>query len=156
MRGGEPRCGGRGFDDGSGGGCEKIGGMTSPTYSDPLERLQVYRLALDAMRDARTDAGMLWRDPLMREVSGQLVRAVASIAANVAEGYSRGTTADRRKFLEYALGSARESLVWYETADLGPDRTLRIDRLVSIRRLLLTMIRTARASTSADRQKFSR
>ena len=129
--------------------------MTSPTYSDPLERLQVYRLALDAMRDARTDAGMLWRDPLMREVSGQLVRAVASIAANVAEGYSRGTTADRRKFLEYALGSARESLVWYETADL-PDRNLRIDRLVSIRRLLLTMIRTARASTSADRQKFAR
>ena len=129
--------------------------MTSPTYSDPLERLQVYRLALDAMRDARTDAGMLWRDPLMREVSGQLVRAVASIAANVAEGYSRGTTADRRKFLEYALGSARESLVWYETADLT-DRNLRIDRLVSIRRLLLTMIRTARASTSADRQKFSR
>ena len=35
----------------------------------------------------------------MREVTGRLIRAAGSIAANVAEGYSRSTGADRRRLL---------------------------------------------------------
>lgn len=119
---------------------------------DSLARLQVYQLALVAMRDARVDAEGMREDPLMREVAGQLVRAAGSIAANVAEGYSRGTTADRRRFFEYALGSARECLVWYGSAPPVPSS--RIERLVSIRRLLITMIRNSRISTAADRRRF--
>jgi len=124
-------------------------------YSDPLERLAVYRLGMEAMRVARSDAEEVAGDAMMREVAGQLLRAAASIPANVAEGYSRGTTADRRKFLEYALGSTRECVVWYETA-AHPQRRERIERFTSIRRLLLTMIRTARASVASDRQRFER
>jgi four helix bundle protein len=46
----------------------------------------------------------------------QLWRSAVSIAANSAEGYSRGTGADRARFHEHALGSARECIVWYEAA----------------------------------------
>lgn len=124
-------------------------------YRDPLERLQVYRLGLEAVREARADAEVFGRDGLLREVGGQLLRAAGSICANVAEGYSRGTAAERRKFLEYALGSARECIVWYETS-AHPERRTRIERLVSIRRLLLVMIRTARESVLADRKRMQR
>jgi len=130
-------------------------GTASGGYQDPLERLQVYRLALEAVRIARADAVSMGRDLLLRELGGQLLRAAGSIAANVAEGYSRGTTAERRKFLEYALGSARECVVWYESAS-HPECRERLERLTSIRRLLLTMIRTARESTARDRANFQR
>jgi four helix bundle protein len=124
-------------------------------YRDPLARLQAYRLGLEAMRDARRDAEELGRDPLTREVSGRLLRAARSIAANIAEGYSRRTTADRRKFLEHAVGSTRECMGWYGTT-AHPALRARTARRVSIRRLLLTMIRAARESTIADRKKFAR
>ena len=122
---------------------------------DPLSKVQAYQLALMATRLGRSDARALGRDLLTREIGGQLLRATASIAANIAEGYSRGTAADRRKFFEYALGSVRESLVWYEAAQF-PDHEERTARLVSIRRLLLTMIRNSRANTAAVTRKFSR
>lgn len=124
--------------------------MTAPATLDPLQRVQAYRLAMDAMREARLDAQRAKKDALTREVGGQLLRAAGSIGANIAEGYSRGTTADRRRFYEYALGSVRECLVWYETL---PES--RIERLVSIRRLLLTMIRNARTDAGADRARFT-
>ena len=83
------------------------------------------------------------------------MRAAGSIPANIAEGYSRGTLPERRKFLEYALGSARECVVWYETT-AHPDKRERMERLTSIRRLLLTMIKTARLSVQADQARFKR
>lgn len=126
-----------------------------PNELDPLYRLAVYRLAVEAMRVAGEDAGVARGDALRAESAGQLVRAVGSIAANIAEGYSRGGTADRRRFLEFALGSARESMVWYETLRPAAMEE-RLARLTSIRRLLLTMIRTARASAANDRRSFGR
>jgi four helix bundle protein len=123
---------------------------------DPLESVQAYRLAMEASRDALGDARAIARDPITSELGRQLLRAVASIGANIAEGYSRGTPADRRRFLEYALGSTRESLVWYSAASF-PNREDRERRLISIRRLLLTMIRNSRNTTTApDASKFTR
>ena len=121
---------------------------------DPLTRVQAYRLATEATALARADAMGLGTDPATREVGGQLLRATASIAAHIAEGYSRGTVADRRKFFEYALGSVRECFVWYGAAD-HPERAEREARLTSIRRLLLTMIRTARTSVAKDSRSFA-
>jgi len=40
--------------------------------------------------------------------------------------------------------------------DTGAARLERLERLTSIRRLLLTMIRTARESTARDRANFQR
>ncbi len=51
-----------------------------------------------------------------RGLADQLYRAVCSISANIAEGYSKSTGKDRARFFEYALGSARESRDWYYKA----------------------------------------
>ena len=120
---------------------------------DPLNRLAAYRLALEALRVAQEDIAPWRNDRMLANVCGQLLRAAGSIAANIAEGYSRGSAAERRKFLEYALGSTRECAVWSETT-AHPERAARQHRLTSIRRLLLTMIRTARESALADRRNF--
>ncbi len=53
------------------------------------------------------------KTPLTRSLADQLYRAVCSISANIAEGYSRSTGKDRARFLEYSLGSAREARDWY-------------------------------------------
>jgi four helix bundle protein len=49
-------------------------------------------------------------------VSDQPYRALGSVSANLAKGYSRGTGRDRARFYEYALGPARESRDWYYKA----------------------------------------
>jgi len=46
----------------------------------------------------------------------QAVRAADSIGANIAEGYGRAPTADRRRFILIARGSAFELEHWLETA----------------------------------------
>ena len=127
--------------------------MDSTKTYDPLARVQAYQLAVSAIREGREDARAVAADAMLRDFASQLMRAVASIAANIAEGYSRAAVADRRRFLEYALGSTREAIVWYEASGLrsAPERA---ERLVTIRRLLLTMIRNSRTDTREDRTKL--
>jgi four helix bundle protein len=76
----------------------------------------------------------------------QLTRALGSISANIAEGYSRGTISDRCRFYSYALGSSREAIAWYDTLrlELGDVASDRQAKLVQIRRLLLTTLRRIR------------
>jgi four helix bundle protein len=96
------------------------------------------------------DATAMGALPLLSEVATQLVRAVGSIAANVAEGYARRSPRDRIRFYEYALGSAEESRSWYEVGRRAlsvAEIDARIARLAAIRRLLLTMIRNERSGT---------
>jgi four helix bundle protein len=63
--------------------------------------------------------------------------------ANIAEGYSRSSGRDRARIFEYALGSARECMAWYESAEPVLSATIvreRLDTLEEIRRLLLAII----------------
>ncbi len=124
--------------------------MTGDVGRDPLETVAAYRLARELATDALADAARLRRSALTREIAAQLLTAAASVRANIAEGYSRGTLADRRKFFEYALGSARECQVWYESCG-RPVPEAQLARLTSIRRLLLAMIRNAREDVSAEK-----
>jgi four helix bundle protein len=74
----------------------------------------------------------------------QLERAAASIGANIAEGYSRRSAADRARFYGYALGSTREAMVWYRSVATRLDAKilpLRLAFLVQERRLLLGMLK---------------
>ena len=80
---------------------------------DSLWKLEVYRLALFAADISWQDALALNKTSLTRDMADQLYRAVCSISANIAEGYSRSTGKDRARFLEYSLGSAREARDWY-------------------------------------------
>ena len=105
-----------------------------------------YRLARYAMDEARTDVASLIG--ARHDIGDQLLRAVGSISANVAEGYSRPTASDRRRFYGYALGSAREAATWYAALE-GSELTTelvaqRISVLSRVRRLLFGMIGAAK------------
>ena len=112
---------------------------------DPLWSVQAYRISLYAIEchtfDRRTNPQLCKAATL-----DQLTRAVGSISANLAEGYSRSSVADRTRFYGYALGSTREAIAWYDTLNIELDDVVkeRQDTLMQIRRLLLTMLRRAR------------
>ena len=117
---------------------------------DVLWKMEVYRLALFASDLAWSDAAKLARDRRTVGLSDQLYRAVGSMGANVAEGYSRSSGKDRARFYEYALGSAREGRDWYYKGRhvLGDSVVAhRVNLLTQIIRLLLTMIPDQRRAT---------
>ena len=110
---------------------------------DRLWSLRAYRLGLWLGDLAWEDATVLHRDGRTRRIADQLYRAVGSISANLAEGYSRGTGRDRARFYEYSLGSAREARDWYFKARhrLGGEvATDRIGLLTDVIRLTLGLI----------------
>jgi len=109
--------------------------VPSDITQDPLWKLDVYRMALFASEIGWQDVTILYKNPLTRDLSTQLIRALDSVSANLAEGYSRSTGKDRARFMEYALGSARESRDWYYKAR----RVLR-EEVVNHRINLLTQI----------------
>ena len=110
---------------------------------DPLAKMRVYQLARDLVPDAWNDARTLRAEPITQEIAGQLYSAVGSIAANTGEAYSRSSGKERALRFEYALGSVRESMEWYRSAEpvigiaIAADR---LDRLEEMRRILLAII----------------
>jgi four helix bundle protein len=115
--------------------------------SDSIWRLEVYRLSLYAGDLVWQDASKLVRDRRTTRLAGQLYRAVGSIGANIAEGYSRRSGRDQARYYEYALGSAREARVWYYQSRkiLGDSVTNnRTSILTRIIRLLLRTIPLSR------------
>jgi four helix bundle protein len=110
---------------------------------DPLHRMRAYRLACELVSESWRDVEILAHHRAMEKVSGQLYAAVGSIAANLGEGYAHSSGKDRARFFEYALGSTRESIAWFRSAEpvLGPDAVARrVEKLDEIRRLLLAII----------------
>jgi four helix bundle protein len=105
--------------------------------------MRVYQLACGLLTDCWSDAEELRHHQVTAKISGQLYAAVGSIAANIGEGYSRSSGRDRTRIFEYALGSTRESMTWYRSAEpvLGVELVrARLDTLEEIRRLLLAII----------------
>ena len=118
--------------------------------NDVLWRVLVYRLALFAADLGWHDVTRLNEDSRTRALADQLYRALGSVSANIAEGYSRRSGRDQARFYEYALGSARESRDWYYKArHVLSDEVSnhRMDLLSQIIRLLLTMIPDKRKTT---------
>ncbi|PSQ97841.1 MAG: four helix bundle protein [Bacteroidetes bacterium SW_9_63_38] len=110
---------------------------------EPLRGMRVYRVSLFASDVSLRDAGTLRDEDRTKSLADQLYRAVGSVGANIAEGYSRGTGKDRARFYEYALGSARESKDWYFKGRfvLGDEVTQhRLAFMSEIVRLLLAII----------------
>ena len=130
-------------------------GQPAHERADPMWGLVVYRLARYALDASRRYAGALQRSGKPSCVD-QLTRAVASISANVSEGYSRLTPADRARYYAYALGSTREAISWYASLRdaLGDDTTNdRILVLSSLRRLLFGTLKSNQLSS--HRSRFS-
>jgi four helix bundle protein len=117
---------------------------------DPVWGLDCFRQSAFMITLARTDAARIARDAARTGVASQLLTSSTSIAANVAEGYGRPTTPDRIRFFSYALGSVRESLMWYEAAAGAIPEAHRLDRmarLVRIRRMLFGLLKRMRSMT---------
>lgn len=116
---------------------------------DSMWKLEVYRLALFAADISWQDALALNKAPLTRNLADQLYRAVCSVSANIAEGYSRSTGKDRARFLEYSLGSAREARDWY----FKSHHTLKEDVIKHRIGLLTQIIKMLSVLTPNQRQK---
>ena len=71
---------------------------------DPLWKVEAYRLALFLVDIGWKDVTKLVSDKRTLSLSDQLYRALGSISANIAEGYSKSSGKDRVRFYEYALG----------------------------------------------------
>lgn len=91
---------------------------TVPTSitGDPLWKVEAYRLSLFLADIGWNDITKLVSDKRTMALSDQLYRAIGSIGANLAEGYSKSSGKDRARFYEYSLGSARETRGWYYKA----------------------------------------
>jgi four helix bundle protein len=115
--------------------------------SDVLWKLDAYRVAMFLIHIARQDCRQGRTSRADSWLLSQLVRAAGSVSANLSEGYSRPTRADRLRFLGYALSSTRECIPWYESLrDAIPDDVIdeRIRLLARLRSLLLGVIRSLR------------
>ncbi len=80
---------------------------------DPLWQNIAYRKALFLYDLSWFDCEYLMDDTRGRKLAAQLIGAAASIGANMEEGFGKGFGQDYARFLQIALGSARETRGWY-------------------------------------------
>jgi four helix bundle protein len=116
---------------------------------DVVWKVRAYQLGLFLSDLCWQDTHLIIKDPRARGVADQLYRATGSISANISEGLSKSTGKDRARYLEYALGPARESRDWYfKSRHLLDENDFRhrLGILSQIIRLLVTMIPQQRAS----------
>jgi four helix bundle protein len=114
---------------------------------DPTWKVEAYRLGLYVTALAWADAERFVPDPRSAAIVSQLIRSAGSIAATITEGYGRRSPKERVRYYEYALSSAGEVRAWYASVatTLGTEvLEARLANLLSITRLLLTMIRRER------------
>ena len=87
--------------------------LPSQITSDPLRRVEAYRLGLFLSDLAWADCAKLLKERRIMLIADQLYRATGKISSNIGEGYSRNSGRERAHYYEYAEGSAREARDWY-------------------------------------------
>ena len=115
--------------------------------SDKLWQLHAYRVARCLVDQVNDDAVTLQAHVDERTL-GQFMRAVGSIGANIAEGYSRRGLTDRARFYGYALGSQREAMLWLRSLAYAMPAeavSLRMLMLAQVRQLLLGLVKSVQA-----------
>jgi four helix bundle protein len=123
---------------------------------DPIWRTPAYRFGLWLSDLVKADASRLRLDRNSGNDADQLLRAVGAISSNLSEGYSRTTGAERARYYDYALATARESKDWYFKARhvLGNDtieqRHEVLDRII---RILTAIIPRERDDKSRRRRR---
>src|SRR5436305_12202844 len=78
--------------------------------------LRAYQLAADLALEIRAEV-VRWRQFDRDTLGSQLVRAIESVAANIAEAQGRWHVGDKRKFLYTARGSLYETEHWLKQAE---------------------------------------
>jgi four helix bundle protein len=106
-----------------------------------FRRLAAYQRSV-RLSDELHEAVGLWRSRDQWSLGIQMLRAVDSIGANIAEAVGRVTEQDRRRFFIYARGSLMETEHWIARAEarglLAPGWS---DRLDDISRPLAGLIK---------------
>jgi len=107
--------------------------------------LAVWQRAHSLFLSCTSDVDRFPRTTSARVIAEQLLKAVASISANISEGWGRHKGKEFIHFLIVARGSAQEAENWYLKArDLGflPEETVqeRIRVLAEIVRMLNSLI----------------
>jgi four helix bundle protein len=113
---------------------------TEGQRGDPVWRFHGYRVALFMLDRVGRDVSTSKVRRAFPFQTDQLLRAVGSISANVAEGLGRQSAAERARFFGIALGSLRESETWYHAiaAEFPSELVeLRLEQLTELRKLLI-------------------
>lgn len=118
-------------------------------FTDLIVWRKAHDLFLCVLRDWEGVAGSRGRDAVFE----QLLRSVASISANIAEGFNRS----RKRYvnaLDIALGEANEAENWlYKARDAGllaPDRALeRLRAVREIEKMVASLKRKIAASSGS-------
>ena len=80
-----------------------------------FENLQIYQLS-EKLADQVWRVVICWERMSRDTLGKQLVRAVDSVGANIAEGSGRGSEAELRRFLRISRGSLYETRHWLRRA----------------------------------------
>ncbi|PLZ85067.1 four helix bundle protein [Fischerella thermalis] len=80
-----------------------------------FEELQVYKLA-EKLANKIWEIVIRWDDFAKDAIGKQIVRAVDSIGANIAEGRGRYNYQDNKRFVKMARGSMNETIHWMRLA----------------------------------------
>jgi four helix bundle protein len=134
---------------------EWVAGLPKEITGDSLWKMEAYRLALFATEIGWHDVTELMKDRRTLGVADQLYRALGSVSANLAEGYSQHTGKSRAQYYQYAPGSAREARDWYyKSHHILKDEVVqhRISFLTQIIKLLLIMVPQQRGKTLTLRE----
>jgi four helix bundle protein len=108
--------------------------------------LRVYKIA-NVLGEIVWSSVLGWTIFERRTIGIQLTTSCDSIAANIAEAFGRYHFNDKRRFLYYARGSAREMECWLEKAArrnlMSPDSVADCQEKVDhIARMLSTLIKS--------------
>ncbi len=124
--------------------------LTSPKHFTDLKVWRVahdlYLLALDDVNDFPNTKGA-------HILIDQLLRAIGSISANIAEGYSRKSTKHYISYLDNSIGTTNESENWYYKAKgaqwLHKDVvSIRVTTLSEIRKMSFGLIKSLKNSSN--------
>ncbi len=135
---------------------EWVENLPKEITDDSLWKMEAYRLSLFATEIGWYDVNELIKDKRTLGLADQLYRALGSVSANLAEGYSQHTGKSRAQYYQYALGSAREARDWYYKSHHVLKIEVvqhRISLLTQIIKLLLTMVPQQRGRTLTLREE---
>ena len=76
-----------------------------------LEDLEVYKISFE-ISDKVWNLLIHWDNFSRNNIGGQLLKAIDSVGANIAEGYGRGSKIDNARFVKIARGSLFETKHW--------------------------------------------
>lgn len=122
----------------------------SKTYKDLL----FWKSSFDVFKLCALLVKKLPQDTLAKIISNQILRACASVGANIAEGYGRFGKKEYTRFLQIALGSANETEYWLLLiAEEYPDLREKVFEIINRNQESIKML-TASINTIRGKQGF--